>query len=189
MGWSPPRFGQDRQGVPAVAPWDVPPSVGTKRRKDRLRRRAIPCDGTRRVSGGRAYIELVARSPHTNVSFERSIPRSLPLASGVPQGGTPWVDSFPYFLANQEIGNARPLLSQRVPSHGMGRRRLPGKTSTNSNLQTKQKPSVHKGTKGNPSAVPPAIRLRQGALFVDNGTTRHTLLSVHAAAPGRKPSV
>ena len=65
---------------------------------------------------------------------ERSIPRSLPLASGVPQGGTPWVDSFPYFLANQEIGNARPLLSQRVPSHGMGRRRLPGKTSTNSNL-------------------------------------------------------
>ena len=67
--------------------------------------------------------ELVARSPHTNVSFERSIPLSLSLASGVPQGGTPWVDSFPYFLANQEIGNARPLLSQRVPSHGMGRRR------------------------------------------------------------------
>ena len=121
--------------TPTVAPWDVPPSVGTKRRKDRLRRRAIPCDGTRRVSGGRAYIELVARSPHTNVSFERSIPRSLPLASGVPQGGTPWVDSFPYFLANQEIGNARPLLSQRVPSHGMGRRRLPEKSSTNSNLR------------------------------------------------------
>ena len=113
---------------------DRTPSVGTKRRKRRQRRRAIPCDGTRRVSGGRAYIELVARSPHTNVSFERSIPRSLPLASGVPQGGTPWVDSFPYFLANQEIGNARPRLARRVPAHGMGRRRLPGKTSTNSNL-------------------------------------------------------
>ena len=73
--------------------------------------------------------ELVARSPHTESAVERSIPLSLSLASGVPQGGTPLVDSFPYFLANQEIGNARPLLSQRVPSHGMGRRRqiLPDK--------------------------------------------------------------
>ena len=48
--------------------------------------------------------ELVARSPHTESAVERSIPLSLSLASGVPQGGTPWVDSFPYFLANQEIG-------------------------------------------------------------------------------------
>ena len=62
-------------------------------------------------------------------------------------------------------------------------------TSANPDLQTKQKPSVHKGTKGNPSAVPPAIRLRQGALFVDNGTTRHALLLLQAAAPGRRPAV
>ena len=135
MGQFLPRFGQDRQGVPAVAPWDVPPSVGTKRRKDRLRRRAIPCDGTCRVSGGRAYIELVARSPHTEFAVERLILYCLPLAWENRKGGTPFARFFSPFLAGQEMENARPLLSQRVPSHGMGRRRLPEKSSTNSNLR------------------------------------------------------
>ena len=121
--------------TPTVAPWDVPPSVGTKRRKDRLRRRAIPCDGTRRVSGGRAYIELVARSPHTEFAVERLILYCLPLAWENRKGGTPFARFFPPFLAGQEMENARPLLSQRVPSHGMGRRRLPEKSSTNSNLR------------------------------------------------------
>jgi len=48
--------------------------------------------------------ELVARSPHTAFPVERSRLCRLSLASGVSKGGKPLVDSFPYFLANQEIG-------------------------------------------------------------------------------------
>ena len=51
-----------------------------------------------------AASEPVASRLHTAHPVERSVLYCLALASGVPQGGTPWVDSFPYFLANQEIG-------------------------------------------------------------------------------------
>ena len=78
---------------------DRTPSVGTKRRKRRQRRRAIPCDGTCRVSGGRAYIELVARSPHTEFAVERSILHCLPPAWENRKGGTPFARFFSLFLA------------------------------------------------------------------------------------------
>ena len=64
--------------------------------------------------------ELVARSPHTNVTVERSILNSLSLAWENCKGGTPFARFFPPFLAGQEMENARPPLTRRVPSHGMG---------------------------------------------------------------------
>ena len=64
-------------------------------------------------------------------------------------------------------------------------------------LHRKQKKPIipQVGTKGNPSAVPPAIRRFRRSfksaftLAVFNGTTRRTLLSFQAAAHGRKPGI
>ena len=63
------------------------------------------------------------------------------------------------------------------------------------NFGIKKRPSSHTfGTKGKPSAVPPAFAACAAAHFsgadtpqTDNGVTRPALLLFQAAAPGRKP--
>ena len=54
-------------------------------------------------SGGRAYLEPVARSPHAVLTVERSNQHSLSLAWENCKGGTPFARFFPPFLAGQEM--------------------------------------------------------------------------------------
>ena len=66
-----------------------------------------------------ARAEPVGPSPHTAPAFERSILDCLSSAWENCKGGTPFARFFPPFLAGQEMEDARPPLTRRVPSHGM----------------------------------------------------------------------
>ena len=93
-----------------------------------LYRRALGCTLERgnetSLKPTAAERELVARSPHTVLTVERSNLHKAPLAWENCKGGTPFSRFFPLFLAGQEIeppeaNNALYRLQSIIPSAGI----------------------------------------------------------------------